>query len=172
VPTATCAINENSTVFTGLQSAGVSGSSTTFASGVLSVCVAGLPGTLAIQYNGDTGTPVMGVQPGDKVVLTFDHVKGTETLKDVTANLSGSIDIPDVSNQAGVFFGAHPANPEVPMFDGGKVTLSVTVDGGTLAAASPIKQSKRIGGISLAPSAISAKSGKAFTIREVDHNVA
>ena len=171
VPTPDCGLNETSTLYTGLQSAGVTGTSTTFASGVISTCVVGVPGTIAVQYSGGTPTAVQFVQPGDTVVITFDHAKGTETLTDVTSNLTGTVDIPDVSNQAGVFFGIQAVTrpPVLPLLDGGKVTLTVTVNGATLAAASPVKQLKRVGGTSLTPSVIT-KTGKAFTIKEVDHN--
>ena len=172
VPSPTCGIGETSALFVGLQSAAADTSSSTFASGVLSVCVAGIPGTIAIQYVDDVGTALPGVQPGDKLIASFDHGTGQATVKDVSMGTSSSIDIPDVTNQAGVFFGVHPAQSVVPMLEGGKVTLTTTVDGGSLAAASPVRQAKRIGGISLTPSAISAASGKAFAVRETNHNTA
>lgn len=172
VPSPNCGLNETSTIYTGLQSAGVGGSSATFASGVLSVCVAGLPGTIAVQYGGSSATAVNGVQPGDTVVVTFDHGTGTETLTDVSSSVTGTVDIPDVSSQAGVFFGVETYRPQpIPLIEGGKVTLTVAVDGGTLAAASPVKQTKRVDGVSLTPSGIS-KTGKGFTVREADHRIA
>jgi len=172
VPTTTCAAGENSSMFIGLQSAGVDDLSSTFASGVWSVCVSGLGSTVAYQFKDGLGFQVLGVEPGDKVVSTFNHTRGDVHLKDVTSGAEGTLAIADASNQAGVFFGAHPTGDAVPMIEGGKVTLSVTVNGETLASASPVKQTKRIAGISLTPSDISAKTGKAFTVTEVDHNVA